>query len=79
MTYPARVEDRLLLCSDGLSDVLDAHTIRETLDISSRDECAERLLKLALAAGARDNVSLIVADVDATERPPSTWGCRTPD
>jgi len=73
MTHPARVGDRLLLCSDGLSDVLDAETIRQALDTPSRDRCAERLLALALEAGARDNVSLIVADVEATERPPSTW------
>ena len=72
-THPARVGDRLLLCSDGLSDVLEAETIRDTLDTPSRERCAERLLELALDAGARDNVSLIVADVDETDRPPSTW------
>ena len=72
--HPARVGDRLLLCSDGLSDVLDAETIRDTLDTPSRERCAERLLELALDAGARDNVSLIVADVDRSDRPPSTWG-----
>jgi serine/threonine protein phosphatase PrpC len=73
MTHPARAGDRLLLCSDGLSDMLDAETIRETLNTPLRDRCAELLLELALDAGARDNVSVIVADVGATERPPSTW------
>jgi serine/threonine protein phosphatase PrpC len=77
MTHPACVGDRLLLCSDGLSDALDAETIRETMSTPSRDRCAERLLALALDAGARDNVSVIVADVAATDQPPSTWLPRT--
>jgi protein phosphatase len=73
ITHPARAGDRLLLCSDGLSDVLDAETIRATLEVPSRDRCAELLVEQALEAGARDNVSVIVADVEATDRPPSRW------
>ena len=73
-THPARAGDRLLLCSDGLSDVLADATIRETLAATpSRDRCAELLLGLALDHGSRDNVSVIVADVVATDRPPSRW------
>ena len=45
MTHPARVGDRLLLCSDGLSDMLDDDTIRETLNTPSRERCAELLLE----------------------------------
>jgi PPM family protein phosphatase len=58
----ARPGDRLLLCSDGLSDSLDAATIERALGGTSRRATTERLIGLALAAGARDNVSVVVAD-----------------
>lgn len=58
--------DRYLVCSDGLSNVVDATTIEATLrDYAEPRRCAEHLLRLALRAGAPDNVTLIVADVVA--------------
>jgi serine/threonine protein phosphatase PrpC len=62
-TIPALVGDRLLLCSDGLTDLVDDETLAHTLEDPSRSACADRLIELALAAGGRDNVSVIVADV----------------
>jgi protein phosphatase len=59
----ARAGDRLLLCSDGLSDFVEPEAIAEALRIPARDASADRLLALALEAGAPDNVSLVVADV----------------
>jgi len=60
----ARVGDRWLLCSDGLSGVVSGETIKETLvAVADVDECADRLIQLALRAGAHDNVTVIVADV----------------
>jgi protein phosphatase len=58
--------DRYLLCSDGLSDYVDDAAIAEALR-SYRDpqDCADRLVALALEAGAPDNVTVIVADVAA--------------
>ncbi len=61
---PARDGDRLLLCSDGLSDVVEHATLCEVLTAhTDRDECADYLIHLALEQGARDNVSAIVCDV----------------
>jgi len=60
----ARAGDRWLLCSDGLSGVVSADTLAETLrGLADVDECAERLVQLALRAGGPDNVTVIVADV----------------
>lgn len=60
----ARVGDRLLLCSDGLSDVVPAEAIRSTLVLYAEPpECAEQLVKLAHRAGAPDNVTVVVADL----------------
>jgi PPM family protein phosphatase len=66
LTLAAWPGDRLLLCSDGLSDALEDDAIRGLLaEHADRDDCAERLVAAALAAGARDNVTVIVADVRA--------------
>ncbi|MFN3339839.1 MAG: PP2C family protein-serine/threonine phosphatase [Dietzia sp.] len=59
----ARVGDRYLLCSDGLSDPVSAETIAETLGTGSADAAAERLVQLALRSGGPDNVTVVVADV----------------
>lgn len=54
--------DRLLLCSDGLTDHVDDETMERTLAEApaSADAC-DRLLQLALDGGGRDNITLIVA------------------
>jgi len=60
----ARVGDRYLLCSDGLSGVVSAETLQETLAAQAEPGAtAETLVQLALRAGAPDNVTCIVADV----------------
>ena len=63
----ARVGDRYLLCSDGLSDVVTTPTLYETLSAGDPQECADRLVDLALRGGGPDNVTCIVADVIDTE------------
>jgi serine/threonine protein phosphatase PrpC len=56
--------DRWLLCSDGLSNVVSDGTISETLGAYAEPrDCAQRLVDLALRAGAPDNVTVIIADV----------------
>nr|MDT0661255.1 protein phosphatase 2C domain-containing protein [Micromonospora sp. DSM 115978] len=58
--------DRLLLCSDGLSDVVDDQVIGQTLaHWADRAQCADQLVKLAHQAGAPDNVTMVIADVEA--------------
>ncbi|MFR9753362.1 protein phosphatase 2C domain-containing protein [Nocardia sp. 004] len=59
----ARAGDRYLLCSDGLSDVVSDETITNTMREGSTDECADRLIELALRSGGPDNVTVVVADV----------------
>jgi protein phosphatase len=59
----ARAGDRYLLCTDGLSDVVSAETILDTLGIADVQEAADRLVELALRGGGPDNVTVIVADV----------------
>ena len=75
-TFAAREGDRLLLCSDGLSDVLGDDEIAAALSGGPADACAERLVELALAAGARDNVTVVVADVVPRREPSPAWTWR---
>ena len=54
--------DRLLLCSDGLTDLVADETIREVLmDCRQSADACRRLVDLALAAGGKDNITVVVA------------------
>jgi serine/threonine protein phosphatase PrpC len=57
--------DRFLLCSDGLTDYVTDEVIGETLrTYADREACAAELISRTLEAGAPDNVSVIVCDVE---------------
>jgi protein phosphatase len=59
-----QVGDRYLIASDGLTDYVARDTIDEVL-LSEGDpeRCADRLVDLALRAGAPDNVTVVIGDV----------------
>lgn len=68
----AQVGDRLLLCSDGLSDPVTHSTIESCLAEGTPASSAQRLIDLALRSGGPDNVTVIVADIvngDSSEGP----------
>jgi hypothetical protein len=55
--------DRYLLCSDGLSDVVDHEQIAEVLALDAEvDELVRILFSMASEAGAPDNVAMVVID-----------------
>ncbi|MEZ4380007.1 MAG: protein phosphatase 2C domain-containing protein [Nannocystaceae bacterium] len=60
--------DRFLLCSDGLSGVLGPEVLREFLSARPLHEVSEALVEAAYEAGSRDNITVIVVDVDAPAR-----------
>ena len=58
--YPLPGE-KYLLCSDGLTDMVDERTLEAVLQEKTElRECAEKLLKLALEQGGRDNITIIL-------------------
>lgn len=60
---PAELGDRMLLCSDGLSgEVEDAVIERVLRGAASVEAAAGSLIELALDAGGRDNVSVVVLE-----------------
>lgn len=57
-------KDMLLLCSDGVSDTLKDAEVQAAVSVSmsrSRDDGCGRLVKAALARGAKDNVTVVLA------------------
>jgi protein phosphatase len=57
------VGDRLLLCSDGLSDYVPETDIARAAATADPDDAAQALVELALATGGHDNVTCLVADL----------------
>ena len=68
---PVEVGDRVLLCSDGLTDMVPENRISEVLSEPSQDPEApvRKLLSEALEAGGTDNITLVLVDVKQQERP----------
>ena len=63
-----RAGDRYLLCSDGLSPVVDDGAIRDVLaSAAAPADAVRQLVALAEDAGGPDNVTVIVIDVRAAE------------
>jgi protein phosphatase len=61
--------DRYLLCSDGLNDELTDEEICDLLRSSENsDVVTQTLINEALDSGGRDNISVIVIDIDPQSR-----------
>ncbi len=59
----AHPSDRWLLCSDGVCGVLEDSTIQEVMSsVSNQEECAQKLVSMALKAGSTDNATAVIAD-----------------
>jgi serine/threonine protein phosphatase PrpC len=69
---PIDAGDRVLLCSDGLSDMVPETKISEIL-LGSKDDpeqAARGLLSAALEAGGNDNITVVIIDVKEQAAPP---------
>jgi protein phosphatase len=60
--FPVENGDTFLLCTDGLTNMVDDATIKGILQTAPNP--ADALIDAALSAGGRDNVSVIVVGVD---------------
>lgn len=68
--FPVSTGDRMLVCTDGLTEILPDARVQAVL----RAEChpqaaADRLVREALASGAQDNVTVVVVDATVTRTP----------
>jgi protein phosphatase len=56
--------DRLLICCDGLSNLVEDHEIRDVVAAAPLDQAPQRLVDLANDRGGDDNITVIVVHVD---------------
>jgi protein phosphatase len=64
--YAVEVGDLYLLCSDGLSDMLEDEAIAKILASETDPElAAAQLIDAANANGGRDNISVLLVEVKA--------------
>ena len=58
------VGDIYLICSDGLTDMVELHSIQSVLSSGkSPEDCVASLLETALEAGGRDNITVLLCRV----------------
>jgi len=61
---------RILVCTDGLTDMVKVNEIKSVLRTSSRTAiAADSLIRLALNKGGIDNITLIIIDIKNTKKP----------
>lgn len=62
-SHPVVAGDKYLLCSDGLSNMLSAQEIADTLEVAEAPEAlVRRFIALANAAGGNDNIAALVIE-----------------
>jgi protein phosphatase len=73
--YDVEAEDIYLLCSDGLSDLVDDEVIQNTLNMLSSDltETAKTLIDMANDRGGKDNISVILVRVKKSFEYKQAW------
>lgn len=73
--YPVQVGDVYLMCSDGLTDMVDDQEIALTLATLSPNLplAADQLIHLANDNGGRDNISVILIKVRGEYAQPRAW------
>ena len=68
-----RAGDRLLLCTDGLTEMVSDEEIAATLSAENDPEAATRtLLDAANERGGRDNITIVIARFDAPATAPAS-------
>ena len=59
--------DKLLLCTDGLTNMVPDEAIAATLSNTGFFAAAERLVQMALEGGGTDNVTVLLLGMEPTE------------
>ena len=76
--YRLEANDIYLLCSDGLTDMVDPEVVHSVVDEKIPDlaEAAAELVDLANQNGGRDNISVVLVRVPPDFLPASGWAQR---
>lgn len=70
-TIPRRPGDLFLLCSDGLSDMVDDWSMQNVLEVNADDlqEASSCLVRMANDRGGKDNITVMLLRVDDQPAP----------
>jgi len=69
-SFALQKDDRLLLCSDGLTDMIEDKDIERVIREQGDPQAAcDELVKKANAAGGYDNITLIIVDITRQTSP----------
>src|SRR5438309_11104505 len=73
--YRVEADDIYILCSDGLTDMVEADVVRDIVVAKRVDlaEAAAELIDVANQNGGRDNISVVLMRVPADFLPTSGW------
>jgi len=73
--YRVEPDDIYVLCSDGLTDMVDADAVRDVVVAKRGDlaQAAAELIDIANQNGGRDNISVVLIRVPAEFLPSSSW------
>jgi protein phosphatase len=76
--YRVEPDDIYLLCSDGLTDMVDTEVVHGVVDEqrATLEVAATQLIELANQNGGRDNISVILARVPRAFLPNNQWAER---
>lgn len=66
--HNARPLDRYLLCTDGLSGLVDEREIEQLIALQSPETVVRQLIELAREQGGPDNITCVVADAVDSDR-----------
>lgn len=60
----ALTKDRFLICSDGLTDMVDSNTVKDILvNTESPQKAVSALLLKAIENGGKDNITIMIIDI----------------
>ena len=62
--HPIHTSDRFVLCSDGLSNLVDDDEIGELVAAHCPQESARRLISLACDRGGDDNITVVIVSIN---------------
>jgi serine/threonine protein phosphatase PrpC len=73
--YRLEADDVYLLCSDGLTDMVESNVVHNVVTAKRADltKAAADLIDLANSNGGRDNISVILIHVPAEYLPAANW------
>lgn len=65
--WPLQIGDQVLLCSDGLHSLIDDEDLLQIIDKTPFEDVADSLVDLANERGGTDNITVVVAQVEALD------------